>query len=680
MKKLLLNSKSFVIAFVIGNLFLFGVTTGFAATRTASVSGNWNATATWGGAAVPTSADDVIINSGITVTVTANAAANSITFPLNNAASSTVTINAGFTLTVTGSITIPRAANPRINTLAVGAGILTAGSIDFTNSGGAVRHKVTISTGTITVGNVTADAGSTGSASITFSGAGLLKVSGTIFTNAMSTFTQSTGTVEYNGAAQTIGDFTYNNLTLSGSGAKTIPTATTVNGKLSLQGTATATGTAPTYGAASTLEYAGSAAQTATAIEFPAAGGPFNLTLNNAAGATIGFARTIAGTVTLTSGILSIAAPNTLTLSTSTAIAGGPFSATKHINTQVSGATQGFLRVNAIAQNAAYLFPVGNGTYYLPTTVTPTSATVADNTYSVGVFKGATQNALPNGTPITSTTNIVDAVYTVNYNGAGTPTAVATTLNLGWPASLEGAGFVPLTNFQIGISHFGGGLWGTYQQTSANHTAPSTVTLSGITSFSPFSVGKLGPAGTTLPIKVAYFNAAKGNGFNTLNWSAETSSPEVTFNIERSSDGVNFSTINSIVASQQRTSTPFDYTDNSITSGTVYYRIKIVEMNGKVSYTSVIRLATATNDIKLVGVLPNPVTNIAQLNIVSTKKDVVQLWVVSMEGKLVQRSTVQLQSGSSNINLDVTNLQTGMYTIKGTFSDGQTSSVKFVKQ
>jgi hypothetical protein len=51
-----------------------------------------------------------------------------------------------------------------------------------------------------------------------------------------------------------------------------------------------------------------------------------------------------------------------------------------------------------------------------------------------------------------------------------------------------------------------------------------------------------------------------------------------------------------------------------------------------------------------------------------------------MTGQLVQRSTVQLQSGSSIINLDVTNLQSGMYTIKGTFSDGTVSTVKFVKQ
>ncbi len=50
-----------------------------ASTRTASVSGNWSNTATWSGAAVPTSSDDVTINSGVTVTVDTTASAASLT-------------------------------------------------------------------------------------------------------------------------------------------------------------------------------------------------------------------------------------------------------------------------------------------------------------------------------------------------------------------------------------------------------------------------------------------------------------------------------------------------------------------------------------------------------------------------------------------------------------------------
>lgn len=43
----------------------FGVGMANGANRTASVSGNWNATATWGGQAAPTAIDDVTISDGM---------------------------------------------------------------------------------------------------------------------------------------------------------------------------------------------------------------------------------------------------------------------------------------------------------------------------------------------------------------------------------------------------------------------------------------------------------------------------------------------------------------------------------------------------------------------------------------------------------------------------------------
>ena len=50
-------------------LFLLAFVSCFGAVRTASVSGNWSSTATWGGSSVPGNGDTIIINSDITVTV-----------------------------------------------------------------------------------------------------------------------------------------------------------------------------------------------------------------------------------------------------------------------------------------------------------------------------------------------------------------------------------------------------------------------------------------------------------------------------------------------------------------------------------------------------------------------------------------------------------------------------------
>ena len=65
----LINSeKAFKFSIIVLPLLLFSYS-GYGAIRTASASGFWNNTATWGGAAVPTAADTVTINSPFTVTI-----------------------------------------------------------------------------------------------------------------------------------------------------------------------------------------------------------------------------------------------------------------------------------------------------------------------------------------------------------------------------------------------------------------------------------------------------------------------------------------------------------------------------------------------------------------------------------------------------------------------------------
>ncbi len=199
---------------------------------------------------------------------------------------------------------------------------------------------------------------------------------------------------------------------------------------------------------------------------------------------------------------------------------------------------------------------------------------------------------------------------------------------------------------------------------------------------SAFAWSTLSPSGATLPIRIYYFNASKGTGYNSLNWWTECTSPEVTFIIERSTDGVDFVPIHNFVATKERCQQPFDYIDNFAGNhAAVYYRIKVVEDNGIAKFSSVVKISSGKEKgMMLTGVSPNPVVNTAQLTVLSTKKDNIDLQVISMDGKMVYRSKVSLQPGSSVVSIDVASLQNGMYTIKGVFGNGEVSSVKFIKQ
>lgn len=329
--------------------------------------------------------------------------------------------------------------------------------------------------------------------------------------------------------------------------------------------------------------------------------------------------------------------------------------------------------------SAPYLFPVGDGTNYLPVTLTPSDAVVANNTYSVCSFEGLTVNGEPNGTPFTipQKHNTVDAVWTVNYNGPGSPTAAAADMTVGWPESLEGINFTGYPGLIIGIAHYGTS-WG--PAVGIGDNTANTATRTGITQFSPFGVGKIDPAGGTLAIKIIYFNGSKGNNVNNLYWQAECTSSFAKFDLERSTDGVNFASITVVTATQARCASPFSYNDYTAPSGNVYYRIRIIDADGKVTYSAIVKLGSPVKTIELAGFMPNPVSNVAQLKINTTKADVVNLVVIALDGRILQRTTVNLQPGSSIINMDMTTLPAGAYMLKGIFSDGESNAIKFIKQ
>jgi hypothetical protein len=149
----------------------------------------------------------------------------------------------------------------------------------YTNSGTLTSATLLTVTGAAVVltnnGTINAATALSGTGGVTQGATGILNIGGTSGITTL-TATAVGNTVNYTGAAQTVKVTTYQNLTLSGSGAKTIG-AVTVNNILSMEGTATASA-APTYGANATLQYNTATARTAGVewiTPFAATGGIF---------------------------------------------------------------------------------------------------------------------------------------------------------------------------------------------------------------------------------------------------------------------------------------------------------------------------------------------------------------------------------------------------------------------
>jgi hypothetical protein len=210
----------------------------------AVASGDWSNATSWSNsghtgppaAAPPTMDDVVVIGNGNVISVTSAVTCADLIFDQNLGGANAVNITGANSLTVTGTVTLPRSAVAGSNQLNVAAGSLNAGTISFTNGSGTGAHQLSISTGTAVVSNGIASAGPGASASVQITGAGILRVGGSMFAPALGTLTTAAGSqFNYNGAAQTVSGFTtYHHLALSGSGTKTLGGNAVVNGDVSV--------------------------------------------------------------------------------------------------------------------------------------------------------------------------------------------------------------------------------------------------------------------------------------------------------------------------------------------------------------------------------------------------------------------------------------------------------------
>ena len=280
-----------------------------AATVTSTTNGgNWNASSTWQGGVPPAAGDTVIIatTGGNAVTVgTANTCAQ---LTINDGAKliiGAVAFNVTGTTAIgggtSGNLSFSSATgiknfigDVRINNGAIWneaaaptinfSGNFMNNASTFTASTGLHRFLGTSKTingstntsipnvsinGTYTnYGTLTVGTALTGTGTLTQGTNATLKISGTCTITTL-TATASDNTVNYYASAtQTVKATTYNNLTLSGTSAKTT-TGVTINGILSMEGTAIANAVV-TYGASATLQYNTSTARTASTNEWPA--------------------------------------------------------------------------------------------------------------------------------------------------------------------------------------------------------------------------------------------------------------------------------------------------------------------------------------------------------------------------------------------------------------------------
>ncbi|MBA2249970.1 MAG: T9SS type A sorting domain-containing protein [Chitinophagaceae bacterium] len=186
---------------------------------------------------------------------------------------------------------------------------------------------------------------------------------------------------------------------------------------------------------------------------------------------------------------------------------------------------------------------------------------------------------------------------------------------------------------------------------------------------------------TVLPVTVEFFKGSKQGNANILNWKANCSSTSIKFDIERSTDGRNFSTITGFSATQARCAQPFSINDNSPLPGINYYRLKSTDLDGKFSYSLVVAIINKDKGFTIVGLTPTLINKgSVVLSVSAAQKTKLDIVITNAQGKVVQKLSQIVEAGSKTININVDNLASGTYQLSSYTPDNTTSTIRFVKQ
>lgn len=171
----------------------------------------------------------------------------------------------------------------------------------------------------------------------------------------------------------------------------------------------------------------------------------------------------------------------------------------------------------------------------------------------------------------------------------------------------------------------------------------------------------------SVPVRVSYFNVEQNNNKTTLNWKVVCYLQFANFEVQRSANGTDYTTINKFTSDGIRCLSPF-YIDDNASAGRVYYRLKVGDKDGNFSTSKVLVAFGNEKSFEINRITPGLITSNAVLSISSAEKDKVNISITNMQGYEVIRLTTNLNKGITDIKLNVSALSKGMYVVRVTNS------------
>ncbi len=174
-------------------------------------------------------------------------------------------------------------------------------------------------------------------------------------------------------------------------------------------------------------------------------------------------------------------------------------------------------------------------------------------------------------------------------------------------------------------------------------------------------------ANGALPVKITSFNATVSGNNAQVKWKTETEINNDHYQIERSNDGIHFVTRGRVNGSGTSSiSRTYGFTDQLTTaSPIVYYRLKIVDVDGRFTYSAIVALKINGTLIGDFNVYPNPFVNDVKVSVTSKAVTDAEVSIFSLDGRALINRKMPIQKGDNILVVkDLGNLSKGYYILE----------------
>jgi hypothetical protein len=165
----------------------------------------------------------------------------------------------------------------------------------------------------------------------------------------------------------------------------------------------------------------------------------------------------------------------------------------------------------------------------------------------------------------------------------------------------------------------------------------------------------------SLPVNWVAFSAEKGlNNAVNLAWTVSNQVNNDHFDVERSFNGTSFTHVATVGASANIfNNTTYNFIDYETSGGTIYYRIKQVDNNGRYSYSKIIAVTLAKKEgIVRTSIIPNQVNIVLQTSV--NKMNIV---MSDISGKRLYQQTLSNLVNAQKIAIPTSLYSKGVYLI-----------------